>query len=67
VRETVLALAQEQQAEQVLQLYITTFDRLQASGADAAIWLPLRSELLQRLGTVLPKTYCFDCFRPSPA
>jgi len=65
VRRTVLALAREKQAEQVLHLYITTFDRLQASGADAAIWLPVQTEQSQRLGTTLPKTYCFDCFNPT--
>lgn len=65
VRKTVIALAQEKQAEQVLHLYITIFDRLQASGADGAIWLLVQAEELRRLGTTLPKTYCFDCFKPT--
>lgn len=65
VRKTVLALAREKQAEQVLDLYITTFDRLQASGADAAIWIRIQAEQARCFGTTFPKTYCFDCFKPT--
>jgi hypothetical protein len=66
IRKTVIALARDKQAESVLHLYITTFDRLHASGADGAIWLPVEIEPSTRLGTTFPKTYCFDCFDPAP-
>ncbi len=63
VRNTILALACEKQAERILDLYITTFARLQASGPDAAIWMTLSESTDNRPGTLVPKTYCFDCFR----
>lgn len=53
-----------------LPIFITTFDRLQASGADAPIWLRVhqpdaKGDILPE-AAALPKTYCFECFIPQP-
>ncbi len=45
-----------------LSVWFTTFDRLQASGADAPIWLSVKIGTEQG-GLASPKEYCFECFR----
>jgi hypothetical protein len=45
-------------------VWFTTFDRLQASGADAPIWLSAKVGSEQG-GLSSPKEYCFECFRPN--
>ncbi len=45
-------------------LYITTFDRYRASGADAAIWLRGDQEADESAAETT-KVHCFECFRPS--
>jgi hypothetical protein len=47
-----------------LTVWFTTFDRLQASGADAPIWLSAKVGAEQG-GLTSPKEYCFGCFRPN--
>lgn len=44
-------------------IFITTFDRYQASGADAAIWLR-GDQAASATAADTPKVYCFECFRP---
>lgn len=48
-----------------LHVFLTTFDRLQASGANAPIWLRTGTPADQN-GRGSPKTHCFECFRPLP-
>lgn len=42
-------------------IFITTFDRLRASGADAAIWLRVAGDAQPQ-----DAAYCFECFVPKP-
>lgn len=42
-------------------IFITTFDRLYASGADAPIWLR-GDEFISESAASSPKVYCFECF-----
>lgn len=48
-----------------LPVWFTTLDRLQASGADAPIWLSAKVGVEQG-GLTSPKEYCFECFREEP-
>jgi hypothetical protein len=42
-------------------IFITTFDRLYASGADAPIWLR-GDEFVSESAASSPKVHCFECF-----
>lgn len=44
-------------------IFITTFDRYRASGADAAIWLRA-DETGEDSAVETRKVHCFECFRP---
>lgn len=47
-------------------LFITTFDRIEASGIDAPIWL--RGDIAAaEPATTSPKVCCFECFNDGPA
>jgi hypothetical protein len=43
-------------------IYVTTFDRLYASGADAPVWLRIDQADVKQSAAVSPKVYCFECF-----
>ncbi|MCL4488339.1 MAG: hypothetical protein M1132_01035 [Chloroflexi bacterium] len=64
LRKVALELDAAFQGEGILSVFITTFDRLRASGANSPIWL--RVDPGQQGGSALtqPKTYCFECFIP---
>ena len=47
-------------------VFITTFDRYRASGADAAIWLR-GDQVSTESAAETPKVYCFDCFNARSA
>jgi hypothetical protein len=46
-------------------IYITTFDRVYASGADAPIWLR-GDEPISESAAARPKVHCFECFAKTP-
>jgi hypothetical protein len=67
--QTALALARELKAERdPLPLWVTTFDLLRVKGADAPIWIGAHTAHDAALTRALdlPRTYCFECFRPVP-
>ena len=66
IRQIALTQITEMEAEKNLPVYITTHARLKASGADAAIWLPVAPLPLGETALGAPKTYCLDCFVPGP-
>jgi hypothetical protein len=66
LRQVALPLIAELRAERDVQIFITTFDRLGASGIDAAIWLHVESGQPNDSALTMTKTYCFDCFVPKP-
>ncbi|MBI5034078.1 MAG: replication-relaxation family protein [Chloroflexi bacterium] len=43
-------------------MFITTFERVNASGADSSIWLRGDQRLAQASVASQPKVYCFECF-----
>lgn len=66
LRKVALQLDVQFQGEGILSVFITTFDRLRASAADAPIWLRIDPGQPDDTALTLPKTYCFDCFVPQP-
>ncbi len=66
LRHVALELNAELGFESGIPIYITTFDRLRASGTNAAIWLHVGGDQLGESARTIAKTYCFDCFVPKP-
>lgn len=66
LRKVGMQLETQYHGDGILTVFITTFDRLRASGVDAAIWLPIHLDQQGESALTLPKTYCFDCFIPRP-
>jgi len=67
IRRIAWKQVQELKSDNLLPIYITTFDRLRASGADAAIWLRVSGIPTTDSALTESKTYCFACFVPQPA
>ena len=66
LRKVGMQLEAQFHGDGILSVFITTFDRLRASGADAPIWLRIHPGQQGESALTLPKTYCFDCFIPRP-
>ena len=58
---------QELKSDDILPIFITTFDRLHASGADGAIWLRVSGIPTTDPALTETKSHCFACFAPKPA
>jgi DNA-binding MarR family transcriptional regulator len=57
----------ELKSDDILPIFITTFDRLRASGADGAIWLRVSGIPAPDSALTESKGYCFACFTPKSA
>jgi len=66
IREIAVTLERELDGQGILPIYITTLSRLQATGAQAPIWLKAGPVEPGETALTAPKTYCFDCFVPKP-
>jgi len=58
---------QELKSDDLLPVFITTFDRLRASGAAGAIWLRVSGIPVGESALTESKSFCFACFVPKPA
>lgn len=66
LRSTAVQLERELKCEGLVPIFITTFDRMRASTPDAPIWLRVAEAQPNESVSTTAKTYCFDCFIPTP-
>ena len=64
LRQNAVELQRTLKSEAMVPILITTFDRLDASAADQAIWLHVGAAQPGESALTMAKTYCFDCFVP---
>lgn len=66
LRALIVAVEHEFQCEGLLPVYITTYSRLRATGADAPIWLKAKTLTPGESALTASKDYCFECFVRQP-
>lgn len=63
---TALELEEEVQVKGLLPIFITTFNELRQHAANDAIWVRVDQQASNETAVTAHKTYCFDCFVPTP-